>query len=431
MRIPWFSNLIKLHTLRSHPIITAIIFLGILTRIAYDAVSVQSPEFISWMSNATADNILLSPGIYTAGAYMFSLAYRLWLALPADHPSLTEVYVTPQGAPEIPPVFQPSLSNYIFVFTMKTPIILFDIFILALIFRIVASKTNNSRTGMLAVAAWAWNPLVTLLENYNGIDITAGFFLLLAAFLFERKKTALASITLTLGAFLRSSPALFLPAFALSIVKKREWRALVALLVPSAFIVGGALALYAYYFGFGILEAIVRQRPGILSYELLAFMGPVLTPRLGLAWNGFLAFNLISYFLLINLTSSRIGSAGFGDQITSVLLAFFASSWFHFAFLLWVLPILTIDNLGLNRRTSLYVLVTVSGLLWTIFQASTIIFSFGKAILFIPATPGLLQLSAVLSTLQFYKGLEYLRALLSGSLLAQLALIVLRNIPRR
>lgn len=185
--------------------------------------------------------------------------------------------------------------------------------------------------------------------------------------------------------------------------------------------------IYGTIYGLGAFGAIMGQRQGLLVYEALAFMGPALKPRLGVAWNGFMAFNLLLYFLLLPLTSNG-KSGGFGDQITSVLLAFFATSWFHFAFFLWLLPFLTIDNLGLNRRIVLYLLQTAAGLMWTIFQASTAVFSFGTSILFVPVTPDLIPISRALSGLQFHQGLEYLRAVLSGALLVQLALIVRRNL---
>ncbi len=417
----------KLQTLRSHPFLLLTITAGLLTRIVYDVFSVQSGELTNWIFTARAASTvpLYNPGIYTAGAYMFSVAYRLWLAIPVEHPDLGSVYSSTWPAP----VFQPTLANYIFVFSMKIPIIFFDLLTVLLIVRVVALKSGFPKP-LFAAAAWAWNPLVTLLENYSGIDTAAAFFLLLTAYLFERKRSVSASIALALGTLLRLAPAAFLPGFALSYVRGREWRELLKLLIPGSLLVGTMLIFYATNYGFGIFETIIRQRPGVLVYETLAFMGPALKPRQGIEWNGFLAFNLVLYFLLVALTSFRRPLMGFGDQISSVLLAFFATSWFHFAFLLCVLPFVTIDNLGLNRRILLYILLSAAGLLWTIFQASTAVFSFGTSILFIPVTPDLYPLSQTLATLQFYKGLEFIRSFLSGVLLVQLALIVSRNLRK-
>ncbi len=417
----------KLAILRENRFLTTAIVLGLFARITYNALSVLSPELTNWIfAGRIASSERLYPSIYTAGAYMFSLAYRLWLALPLEHPPLETVYPTTVPVP----VFQPSLAGYILVFTMKTPIMLFDILILALIIRVVFSRTASSRKALLAAAAWALNPLVTLLENYNGIDISAAFFLLLAAHFFERKKAVLVSFTLAVGSLLRIAPALFFPAFALVHVKEREWRELLKLIAPACMFIVAVLSVYATAYGIDVFEAIFRQRPGLFVYEVLAFIGPALKPRLGVAWDGFIAFNILLYFLLLGFLSTRRESSGFGDQISLVLLAFFATSWFHFAFFLWVLPFLTIDNLGLNRRIVLYVLLSVADLLWTIFQASTTVFTFGNSILFVPVTFDLIEVSRTLATLQFHTGGEYLRAFLSGALLAQLALIVSRNLPK-
>ncbi len=417
----------RLDPLRENRFLTLAIVLGLGARIAYNALSVLSTELTNWIfAGRIASTERLYPGIYTAGAYMFSLAYRLWLALPLEHLPLESIYPTTQPVP----VFQPSLASYFFVFSMKSPIMIFDILILVLIIDVVISRTGSSRTALLAAAAWAWNPLVTLLENYNGIDVSAAFFLLLSAYLFERKKSVFVSFALTVGALLRIAPALFFPAFALVHLRKREWRELLKIIAPGSLLIAVVLGIYAATYGGGILETIIGQRPGLFVYEALAFLGPALKPRLGVAWNGFIAFNVLLYFLLLSLMNTRRSSPGFGDGISSVLLAFFATSWFHFAFFLWVLPFLTIDNLGINRRVALYVVLTAAGLLWTIFQASTAVFTFGSSILFIPVSQDLLPLSRQLGTLQFYKGLEYLRAFLSGVLVAQLALIVARNIPQ-
>ncbi len=423
----------KILLLRRHPLIATFLLLGLALRIAYDIVSTQSPEFINWMSEGAGTASLsgpLYPSIYTAGAYMFSLAYKLWSALPVDHPPFESIYLPPSvGVGERPPTFQPSAVNYVFVLTMKTPMIFSDLLIMAVIARVIAAKTQSSRAALIAATIWAWNPLVTILENYNGIDTVTAALLLFSVDLFERKKTVLTSITLTVGTLLRLAPALFLPAFALHYARRREWLRIAQLLIPSVLIIGGTLAVYASSYGYEIVEALFRQRPGIFSYEVLAFFGPILKPRLGGVWNGFLSVNLIAYFLLIGVTSLPRLSASFGDQVSSVLLAFFAFSWFHFAFLLWVLPFVTIYNLGNDRRLGLYILLTIAGLLWTIFQASTAVFSLGTSILFVPVSDDLYPISRALMTLQFYKGLEYLRAFFSGVLLAQLALVIGRNLP--
>ncbi len=421
----------RFSAIREHPWLTAAIVTGLLIRILYDVVSVESGEFINWTAaaiSATTEPRLPLPhlGIYITGSYMFSLAYRFWLALPVEHPPLLGgIYFSADSIRDLP-VFRPSFANYIFVLSMKSPIVLFDVLILLLIVRVVGSKTGSSRTALLAAVAWAWNPLVTLLENYNGIDLAAAFFILLPAYLFERKRTSSVSIAVAIGTLLRLVPLLLLPVYALVHVRKQNWSELAKLLLPGSLLLGGALWVYTSTYGFG-LEGIIGQRPGLLVYETLAFMGPVLKPRLGIAWNGFIAMNFVSYFVLAWLTSS--GHGQFGDQISSVLLAFFATSWFHFAFFLWILPFLTIENLGLNRRLVLYLLLTAAGLLWTVFQASTAVFSYGTSIFFIPVSPDLYPISRTLATLQFTKGLEILRDLLTGALLAQLAVIVRRNLP--
>ncbi len=428
MSIPLPFHKFKL-ALGQHPLLTIVVVVGVLLRVLYGVASVQSGEFINWIAGAVergpeAATRLPYPSIYAASGYIFTLAYGFWSVLPIEHPPFADVYLSAGR-----PIFQPSFANYLFVFFMKTPIMLLDIFILILIASIVAHGTRSSRSGMVAAAAWAWNPLVTLLENYNGADVSTAFFLLLAAYFFKHRKTPWASIALTVGGFLRLAPLLFFPLFALAHARRREWRELLKVLLPGSLLLAAALLIYATTYTLGI-EQLLKGRPGVLVYEALAFMGPILQPRVGISWNGFIPLNLVLYFLLAWLTSSRKESAGFGDPISSVLLAFFATSWFHFSFMLWALPFLTIYNFGLSRHRVLYALLTAGGMLWTVFQASTAVFSFGSSILFVPVSQDLLPLSRQLATLQFYKGLEYLRAFLSGVLLAQLALIVVRNIPQ-
>ncbi len=429
MRPQFSQTMNRISMFRGHPVVSIILVSGVLTRVLYDMVSVQSLELVNWIRYSVGWGTGPIPylGIYTAGTYMFSLAYRFWLSLPVDHPSFDSIYAF-QGPFEFPQ-FQPTPANYVFSLSMKAPIVFFDILILILIAKVVESKTRSVKAAFLASAAWAWNPLVTLLENYNGIDITPAFFLLLAAYLYEKRKPAFVSVALMVGTLLRFGPALAVPPYLVGYFRRREWQKVLQLLVPAALVMGLAVSVYPDASGLGIFEALTQKQGILARYEVLAFLGPVLKPRLGLMWDGFIPFNLVLYFLLIALTSRHQESAGFGDQIASVLLAFFATSWFHFAFFLWLLPILTIENLGVNRRVLLYVLQTIAGLLWTVFQASTAVFSNGTSMFFIPVSPDLIPLTRSLATLQFFKGLEFIRAFLSGTLLVQLGLIVFRNSP--
>lgn len=109
----------------------------------------------------------------------------------------------------------PSLYWYLFI--LKLPILIFDLFLALLIFKTVGKK---------ALSLWLFNPFtIVLLYVFSNVDIFPLFFVLLSFLYYKKEKYLLSAILLGVGAGFKMYPLLLLPFY---LVGLKDWRRIMA-----------------------------------------------------------------------------------------------------------------------------------------------------------------------------------------------------------
>lgn len=117
------------------------------------------------------------------------------------------------------PAIYPPLNQFMFALTtiisptitaMKSPFILFDLLSIAVLMLILRERREDSSR----VIIYAWNPLIIVEFAGSGhLDSAGIFFLMLALYLFSRRKSRAATFCLAFSFLAKFIPLLFLPFF--------------------------------------------------------------------------------------------------------------------------------------------------------------------------------------------------------------------------
>jgi len=194
------------------------------------------------LENLTADaRATLGAGWSGTDAYMY---YTYPPMLMMIHYPFAKLYAlfyppvplnfSPVGVDPYPQV--PLLLNFLF----KLPIFLADIGIALLLYKMTKRSEKT-------VVAFLFNPLVILVSACWMFDSIAAFFLLLATYLFERKRYDLSAVSLAFGFLTKIFPIFALPIFCTEFIRQRSWK-----FVRYAFIFGLVSALVIAPFWSGV-----------------------------------------------------------------------------------------------------------------------------------------------------------------------------------
>ncbi len=177
--------------------------------------------------------------------YPLAQLYWQFYSLPATYD------FAPAGVDPCPQV--PLMLNFMW----KLPIFLAGIGIAVLLFKM----TNGSEKSM---KMFLFNPFIIFISAWWMFDNIAVFFLLLATYLFERKRYDLSAIALSFGFLTKYFPIFALPIFCFELIRRRSWKFL----------------RYALIFGAVSAVAILPFLNGvILSFEFQASRPPAgITP---------------------------------------------------------------------------------------------------------------------------------------------------------
>ena len=130
----------------------------------------------------------------------------------------------------------PLLLNFLF----KLPIILADIGIALLLYKM----TKGSEKSLIS---YLFNPLVIFVSAAWMFDSIAAFFLVLALYLFERKRYDFSAVALSFGFLTKIFPIFALPIFCIEFIRRRSWK-----FVRYALIFGAVAALVILPFWTGV-----------------------------------------------------------------------------------------------------------------------------------------------------------------------------------
>jgi hypothetical protein len=166
-----------------------------------------------------------SIGYLPLSAFVFALTYRLYLVL---------------GEP----------SRFVYYFLLKQPMVLADVAIAVVLFRIVLQSKNpgSARTVFLA---WLYFPVGILVSAvWGALDPITLLLILLASYSFLNQKLGLSASFLGLGIFVKTIPVVALPVFLMQQGlgrNRRIWYSTLSLLIP---ILGTLVPLLLFNWGF-------------------------------------------------------------------------------------------------------------------------------------------------------------------------------------
>ena len=398
---------------RADRVLLVLCCVAIVAKIVLATLSALSPDFLYLLQHLAVDWTKTSvPWVLLSGPF-----YEMWRALPFEHPSLY-TWIAGTEPPSGPTV-------YLLVFMVKLPIFIADLLCAYLVKRI-ATELGGHRNGLLGATVWLLNPYVLLVGEMDGsFELISVTFLLAGILLLIRGRVNVGSVFFCLSIGLKLFPIVMTPALIVYYwrLKKARHVAKIAALA----IIG--LCIYVFW----------TSLSGIEFAHTLLFYTPftttiselIATPyasKIGLASISAIAFSFVLAFYW-NVTEKKFFQVIFG-----YLLAYMAFSDWWPQYLLWLIPLMTVDLVVSRRWTKFYFVF----LLVSAFLLDIIIFTFASNIsaFYIPAfTKELESLSSLLTsihndTVMILAVTPILRAIFAGVALFYSAEICVRNSPR-
>jgi Gpi18-like mannosyltransferase len=216
-----FRNLIFDHKL------AGILLLGIIVRIVLIPISAHPFDIYYWylMSNNILQNGLLSVHFFPplwVHYTMIPVAFAYdWLA------HMFNVSAIPMASLPSAFNFYPSsnlqyVPGLLFNTVVKFPLLISDVLVTFLIYKIAYNLTENKRLAEKAALLWFLNPfLIWISASWGMWDTLAVLFSLLSFYLVLRKRIALSAVFLSLAVATKLYPVLFLLPFVLYLLKIR------------------------------------------------------------------------------------------------------------------------------------------------------------------------------------------------------------------
>jgi hypothetical protein len=343
--------------------LAAIITVGMLVRIAYASVSWTADwDALAGMGRAAYFSPGSVFGVYTTPAYLYSVFYAIWVAMPISH------------------------SFFSYNFSMKTPGLIFDLLTALLIYNVLSRLAVSKSRIYWAVGVWLLSPLSLIADGFNFFEVIPTFFLLLSTILLAEKKRLLASTSLAIAGVMRFVPFIVLPFFLVSTIRVRDWKGAIAILAPQAALVAGVLGWLALNPGqFDVLFAYAGQ--GLLRPEVFDVLGVKLSTNVAIYPGSTIAMTAFAYLLLLGLVMVLAKPSGSSPIATEVYLPIFAYVAFSFSsptFLMYALPYALIAMDRLRGYKMQMVLFSVVGCLWSIVRSPTYLVEANRSIFYIP-----------------------------------------------
>ncbi|MEM3571023.1 MAG: hypothetical protein QW589_03735, partial [Candidatus Bathyarchaeia archaeon] len=311
--------------LKNHHIQVFAIIIAILMKILLSIHAVWSHDFIYILRISLFDKNSYIPFIF-----LNNIIYRLWLWLPIEHPNLDLWLINQKDFPT-------SFSAYTLVFMLKLPILLSDIFIGFILYKLGSLLIKKNCYGNIFFLIWLLNPYVTLNAEMAGtIELIPISFLLLSVFFFIEKKFGLSFLAFATSIFLKPLSILLLPIFFIYSIRIKK-KIFLKLIFTSIF----GLILYAYwvsYYGLGFLDSISYYNP--LTQDFIQILLTPYASRIGLG----IAFVMLYYYLFYRVCEySMLIYESIIKAFLGLFLFYFAFAFWHPKDLLWIIPFLTLD----------------------------------------------------------------------------------------
>lgn len=358
---------------------------GIIIRTIYAVFAPLSPDWSNWyiMGMEVYYQPKLFLGVYTVPTYIFAALYGLWSGLPVPHPNLFSVVTQPTwgGAP---PYFQPTVGSIIFVFVMKLPVLISDVVIAAIIWKILTeSGTSRNRTHF-AVAAWLLNPLTMVMSNFNAVDPIPIMLVVAAAYWASKNKYGPASVSLIIAGLMRQLAFIALPFLIVKTLRSKDWKGLLSTTVPIVIVFALIYSWFALFRPDAL--ALFQGRPGFYVPEALDVFGSALQLR-GMEYaEDVITLMTFAYILLLAFITapSRTNSRN-ETLVLAPLLAYTAFAWSYPEFMEYVIPLALVQLARGKGFRILTIFLTLGGLLWAFVQGHYVLCYSGTDFFFIPS----------------------------------------------
>lgn len=265
---------------------------------------------------------------------------------------------------------------YQYLFFLKFPLIFFDILLGVVLSFVVSPRFRNK-----ALLLWMINPMTLWATAAIGQhDIIPTFFVVLSTFLLQRNRLTSASLSLGLGAAIKSFPFLLAPYL---ILMGKNWseRIKLSILLVLPYLLSIIPFLSSSEFR---QQALFAPQLGKLLYAKIALSGGesiMIVPAI-----------LVVLYLLYEQRKKTF--ANFLAFSTISLMLILAFTHFHIQWFLWITPFLIIyitSGLTLAERLSLAILGGAVVMMLFLFDASLQIRLFSPIFTTLSSAPGLAE----------------------------------------
>jgi len=248
-------------------------------------------------------------------------------------------------------VISPNIFRTLFLF--KVPYLIFDLGCAFLLLAIFLKR----RKGLVALKFWMLNPVVIfaafIFSRYEPIAI---FFILLSLYYARRNLLVKSLFSLGVAVVTRLYPLILLPFFVIILGKGLRQRLKLAFwgLLP----LGIMIALSKLFYGVSGVESLAK------SYHASYLMS--LRFPLGVAYDVifvfFAGYTVLFLYAYFNTDHSFVN---LWKSILCVLLFFFATSFFHPQYFMWLIPFLTLQVVEDKKFIGLF---AIQILCWVVYS---------------------------------------------------------------
>ncbi len=226
------------------------------------------------------------------------------------------------------------------------------------------------------------NPLTLVLVNLNNVDAIPLMLVVFSAFLTEKRKYGLASISLIAAGLVRLLAFIALPFLIAKTARARDWRGLLSTTVPIAVIFIPIITWLTLVRPDAL--ALFQGRPGLYVPEALDVFGSTLRLQ-GIEYpENALALTTLAYAIVLAMITDPSNDSRLGGLVSTPILVYTAFSWVWHTMLIYGIALALIQIARGRGYKTLTALLTIAGFLWILVQVGYYICLDRASFLFMP-----------------------------------------------
>ncbi len=245
-----------------------------------------------------------------------------------------------------------SFSPFLYYFLLKQPMVLSDVLVALLLFRLLNLKGDPDRARKIA-SLWLYFPFAVVVSAmWGALDPIALFLILASLYFFESNRTSLSAAFLGLAVFMKLMPVIFLPVFLIDKRLTLRNRIPFVTLTLATTALGTAIPILILGWGFfGIYNAVSYQTllpvfggmsiffplsfvmtPGLLNFAISSLWLPALLLGYLYLWvkKVGLAEGLLATVLIFSLSRPALPEQWAIYPMAFLLVTLRGEAWRHF-----------------------------------------------------------------------------------------------------